>query len=408
LFWGWSRSRALAAMSTSPASTATTEGAGDVWQFAGRSNAWYDYAADAGLALDRAYRRGSKSADIEAKGLIVAVDLQAFTQTCGKKTRNVRRVPFLGWQFKTSACWCDFDSDVSDLLEAALCADEPQFVFERGSSNYVIVFSDMWQTCLDDPSRRRRVRRRGGEPAAQQRVSPAPSSELMPFPNLIPAFQSHFNEHRAPWSRDRTKRTGWAANTVPSGYAVKSVELVRHPARWAAYCKALRAVEAACASSSSFALVSVQTRGLNAQLASPEWALRSDCNEVYLFHGSTASSEILEANFDVSMARASTASLLGGRKVYLAEIAAKSDEYTGTANEGLRMLVCRVALGVSLYTEEAAPSDATKAEFDRKLASGQFHSVQSFRKATTRLTEFAVADPNLIFVEWVITYNRVA
>mmetsp|Transcript_11784 Transcript_11784/g.33568 ORF Transcript_11784/g.33568 Transcript_11784/m.33568 type:complete len:387 (+) Transcript_11784:66-1226(+) len=386
-------------MSTSPASTATTEGAGDVWQFAGRSNAWYDYAADAGLALDRAYRRGSKSADIEAKGLIVAVDLQAFTQTCGKKTRNVRRVPFLGWQFQTSACWRDFDSDASDRLEAALCADQPLCVFMHGSSRYEIVFSDMRQTRCDDPSRRRRVRRRGGE---------TPLPELVLWRVLIPAFQANFDEFRAPWSRDRTNRAGWPAKTVPSRYVVNNVEKVYHPERWAAYKKALDAVAAACASSSSFALVSVQTRGLNAQLASPEWALRSDCNEVYLFHGSTASSEILEAHFDVSMARPSTASLVGGSKVYFSDIAAKSDEYTGTANQGLRMLLCRAALGVSLYTEEAAPSDATKAEFDRKLASGQYHSVRSFRKSTTGLTEFAIADPNLIYVEWVITYSRVA
>jgi len=97
-----------------------------------------------------------------------------------------------------------------------------------------------------------------------------------------------------------------------------------------------------------------------------------------------------------------------GPQIYFAEVAGKSDEYAGTAKDGLKMLVCRVALGVQWYTDDRAPSGEEKADFVRKLRSGQYHSVQSYRKDTTQLNEFATVRVDLVYPEYLVTYSRVA
>merc|ERR1711904_536495 len=82
----------------------------------------------------------------------------------------------------------------------------------------------------------------------------------------------------------------------------------------------------------------------------------SDCNEHWLWHGTSSKGAvgITEGDFRISMAGYSAGTLYG-RGVYLAEACSKSDEYTQSdeGDQGLRtLLLCRACLGRVNYTAE--------------------------------------------------------
>mmetsp|Transcript_42102 Transcript_42102/g.121625 ORF Transcript_42102/g.121625 Transcript_42102/m.121625 type:complete len:236 (+) Transcript_42102:72-779(+) len=227
-----------------------------------------------------------------------------------------------------------------------------------------------------------------------------PPASRVPCPHLLPVFQNFFNAHQVPWTRDRKHRAGCA---VPSGYTVTQVERLHNPQRWEQYCKARDAAAATCAAAAGFKPVDVQTSPLEQTLVGSGAGLCQRCNERFLFHGSEAAEQIVAGHFDLS--RANGQSLLG-KQIYFAEVAGKSDEYAGTVGAGLKMLVCRVVLGVQLYTDDRAPTAAQKATFEQTTQNGQYHSIRSYRKDTTQLNEFAMGRVDLVYPEYVITYTR--
>ena len=109
---------------------------------------------------------------------------------------------------------------------------------------------------------------------------------------------------------------------------------------------------------------------------------------------------IVDAGFDASKGRSD--GLLGGNKIYLAENSTKADEYTGVDCPAHHLLLCRVVLGISRYTDEAAPNSAA---LDLDLQRGH-HSIWAHRKSTTGLNEIAIANPAQIYAEYLVTYSR--
>jgi hypothetical protein len=134
--------------------------------------------------------------------------------------------------------------------------------------------------------------------------------------------------------------------------------------------------------------------------------MRADCNEVFLFHGTSAiaASKITTENLRTNLA-GSNAGTLYGRGVYLAENGSKSDEYTRPGKEGERhLLLCRAVLGRPLYSDAVATNPR---ECEDACVKGRFHSVLGDRKkARGTFREFVVFDKEQVYPNWIITYKR--
>jgi len=144
------------------------------------------------------------------------------------------------------------------------------------------------------------------------------------------------------------------------------------------------------------------------QFALTDPPLDRNVNEVLLFHGTshTASDSITTENFSVDFA-GSYAGTLYGRGVYLAENASKSDEYTrpDPATGNRTMLVCRVTLGRTYYTDQVTP-DPRACEY--ACLNGPFHSViGDRRKSRGTFREFVVFDEEQVYANYILTYRRV-
>jgi len=222
--------------------------------------------------------------------------------------------------------------------------------------------------------------------------------------DLVPVFDKFFNDFQVPWTRDRKIRAG-RERGVPPGYVVQQVVQLQDSARWAVYQQQRDKVVTMLHSlRNPVEKISVKTSGLEQQLLGGHEALVESCNERYLFHGSPHAEAIADNHFELT--RASKESLLGGDKVYLAELAGKADEYAGVADSGLKMLLCRVILGHSWYTEAPTLGEDDKSFLDELLQSQVVHSAHTYRKSTTQLHEFAVADARFLYPEYMIIYDR--
>jgi hypothetical protein len=135
-----------------------------------------------------------------------------------------------------------------------------------------------------------------------------------------------------------------------------------------------------------------------------EHALWSDCNEVYLLHGTQPDFVplIKKQGFETRLP-ASSGRMLGDG-VYFAENASKSDQYVRpTATKTFYIFVARVLLGAAYTT------DSSKRSFKRPPEAfpggGLFDSVLYMPRGRHR--EFVVYDRTACYPEFLIEYERV-
>ncbi|CAK0876861.1 unnamed protein product [Prorocentrum cordatum] len=139
--------------------------------------------------------------------------------------------------------------------------------------------------------------------------------------------------------------------------------------------------------------------------------MRADCNEVFLFHGTSAiaANKITTEDFRANLAGSNAGSLYG-RGVYLAENASK----TATNTHGLG----RKVSGTCCFAEPSwgvcsTPTRSTfvfprnPRECEDVCVRGRFHSVLGDRKkARNTFREFVVFDKEQMYPNWIITYRR--
>jgi len=135
--------------------------------------------------------------------------------------------------------------------------------------------------------------------------------------------------------------------------------------------------------------------------------LLDEVNEVFLFHGTsaTAADKITTADFNINLA-GSSAGTLYGRGIYLAENCTKSDEYTRPLPKGHRhLLLCRAALGRVYYTDDKVTDPRACEEVCLR---GRFHSVLGDRKKCRgTFREFVLFDEEQVYPNYILTYKRV-
>merc|ERR1711897_98600 len=122
-------------------------------------------------------------------------------------------------------------------------------------------------------------------------------------------------------------------------------------------------------------------------------------SEVYLFHGTldSAAREICSNGFDMSKCRDG----LFGKLLCFAESCTKADEYSGGGNNRT-MLICRVALGKPFLTKDQNPAKPTLMQ---RLQSGH-DSIHGDRSCTSGFQEFALADAQQAYPEYLVKYHR--
>eukprot|EP00932_Pfiesteria_piscicida_P016606 SRR837773.3522.p1 GENE.SRR837773.3522~~SRR837773.3522.p1 ORF type:complete len:268 (+),score=91.01 SRR837773.3522:99-806(+) len=138
------------------------------------------------------------------------------------------------------------------------------------------------------------------------------------------------------------------------------------------------------------------------------------CNEFFMFHGTKPSSckSIIDNDFILKLA-GSRRGTLYGPGLYFAESSSKADEYADDDKDGIyrglyAMLLCRVTLGKSLYTDEHFPDGDKLANACTGLCA-QYHSVLGDReKARGTYREFIIFEPQQVYPEYVIIYRRTA
>lgn len=136
--------------------------------------------------------------------------------------------------------------------------------------------------------------------------------------------------------------------------------------------------------------------------------LMAEVNEVFLYHGTSASAAeaIKTHDFRINLA-GTNAGTLYGRGIYLAENGTKSDEYTTPMSDGVRhLLVCRVVLGRVYYTDT---KDTDPRACEDACLKGKFNSVLGDRKKCRgTFREFIVFDEEQVYTNYILTYKRVA
>lgn len=133
--------------------------------------------------------------------------------------------------------------------------------------------------------------------------------------------------------------------------------------------------------------------------------LTKECNEWYLFHGTSpaASKSICENDFRVACAGSNTGTLYG-KGLYFAESITKADEYAKPEGDTYAVLVVRVIGGNVRYTDEVTPDPETLV-YD--CLEGPYDSVLGDReKCRNTYREFVLFDSEDVYPEYVIEYKR--
>mmetsp|Transcript_64489 Transcript_64489/g.124268 ORF Transcript_64489/g.124268 Transcript_64489/m.124268 type:complete len:511 (+) Transcript_64489:28-1560(+) len=226
-------------------------------------------------------------------------------------------------------------------------------------------------------------------------------------------FQELLNQtYRKVWTRDRRRHCPDNPN-VPSGFQVLRVSRNENSAMWQEFYARrtelqLRVAEAKTGDAEEIQIFDdVKTvtawasiGGIKAQ------RLAKECNEFYLFHGTSpeAAQNICNTDFKLSRAGENTGTLYG-RGLYFAESITKADEYAKPNSSGeFAVLLCRVLGGNVLYTADEVP-DAE--ELVHQCVEGSFDCVLGDRevcKGTYR--EFVLFDSEDVYPEYIIEYQR--
>lgn len=135
--------------------------------------------------------------------------------------------------------------------------------------------------------------------------------------------------------------------------------------------------------------------------------LYHECNEWYLFHGTSpaASKSICENDFKVACAGSNTGTLYG-KGLYFAESITKADEYAKPdGGDVYAVLLCRVIGGNVRYTDEITPDPE---ELVYSCLDGPYDCVLGDReKCRNTYKEFVLFDSEDVYPEYVIEYKRV-
>jgi len=240
-------------------------------------------------------------------------------------------------------------------------------------------------------------------------------------PNVRARFQRLLDlTHRKVYTRDRN------GDTVPDRLQLLTVSAVTNDESWAHYVARREAVRREIDSditdyqrydvdtlAKSSGDPELDSQGENAEsialalaedFASP---LMAEVNEVFLFHGTSASAaeKIKTHDFRINLAGCNAGTLYG-RGIYFAENGTKSDEYTTPDSSGIRhLLLCRVALGRIFYTDL---KDTDPRACEDACLKGKFHSILGDRKKCRgTFREFVVFDEEQVYTNYMLTYRRV-
>lgn len=235
------------------------------------------------------------------------------------------------------------------------------------------------------------------------------------FSNLVPVdsqniklFQELINEtYRNIWTRDRKKHNRNAR--VPSGYEVVTAFRAENSKLWREYgVKRAQLLADADQSGHPYTLYGdvkstnawVKHGGLLADRLKPE------CNEWYLFHGTTpkAARSICRNDFNLNRAGSCTGTLYG-RGIYFAESITKADEYSKPNEDGeYAVILARVVGGTPNYIDAVEPDPE---ECLQSCIQGPYDCIIGDReKARGTYREFVFYDTENFFAEYIIHYRR--
>ena len=134
-----------------------------------------------------------------------------------------------------------------------------------------------------------------------------------------------------------------------------------------------------------------------------EHALWSDCNEVYLFHGTKPAVVPLITKQGFETRLPPDAGRMLGDGVYFAENASKSDQYGVPHGQTFYLFVARVCLGAAYGTD--SPQHGIKRPPEASACGPLFDSVLYDRAGKHR--EFVVYDRTACYPEFLLEYERV-
>mmetsp|Transcript_17096 Transcript_17096/g.38848 ORF Transcript_17096/g.38848 Transcript_17096/m.38848 type:complete len:533 (-) Transcript_17096:6-1604(-) len=229
----------------------------------------------------------------------------------------------------------------------------------------------------------------------------------------LPEFQKLVDRtYRNVWTRDRSKHN--PTNTkVPTGFQVVRVQRCENRDNWQEFCakRAMHLTEAHEAAKEGRDHI-VQYKDIKTTVAWHEIGgakadrLAHECNEWYLFHGTSpeAAKMICTTDFKVSLAGGNTGTLYG-RGLYFAESITKSDEYAKpNANGVYGVLMCRILGGRVRYTDEVSPAVE---DLVQSVVEGKYDSVCGDReKCRGTYREFVIFDTEDVYPEYIIEYKR--
>mmetsp|Transcript_83703 Transcript_83703/g.194687 ORF Transcript_83703/g.194687 Transcript_83703/m.194687 type:complete len:543 (-) Transcript_83703:318-1946(-) len=214
------------------------------------------------------------------------------------------------------------------------------------------------------------------------------------------------------WTRDRSKHNP-ENKKVPSGFEIVAVHRNENCGNWQEYCirraHLLTSTEQAPADGHDRielvddVLTTVAWRDIGGDKAG---RLLRECNEWYLFHGTSPSAArtICGSDFKLTFAGENTGTLYG-RGLYFAESVTKADEYARPNSDGTyAVLMCRILGGRVKYTDEVSPNVEALVQ---SVTEGPYDSVLGDRaKCRGTFREFVIFDTEDVYPEYIITYKR--
>jgi len=222
-------------------------------------------------------------------------------------------------------------------------------------------------------------------------------------------FQDLFDEtYRNIWTRDRKKHNPQRSQ-VPKGYKVTGALRCENSRFWREYAvRKAEIVQDRSVSDLKNFVSYTNVKSANAWAASG-WdseRLNADCNEWYLFHGTSRqnATNICHNDFKLSLAGGVTGTLYG-RGAYLAESITKADEYAKPDAHGeYTVILCRVLGGRVKYTDEEAPDTE---QLVRLCIEGPYDCILGDReKIRNTFREFVFYDSENLYAEYIIHYRR--
>jgi len=225
-------------------------------------------------------------------------------------------------------------------------------------------------------------------------------------------FQKLFDmTYKKAWTRDRSRHN--ENKQVPSGFEVVAVFRNENCDNWQEYCVRraellTKAQEASQEGRDPIEPITDVKTAVAWQSIGSDKAnrLAPECNEWYLFHGTSAAAakKICTSDFKLSFAGGNTGTLYG-RGLYFAESITKSDEYAKPNADGVyAVLMCRILGGKVKYSDEVSPAVE---ELVQSVIEGDYDTILGDReKCRGTYREFVIFDTEDVYPEYLIEYKR--